>query len=1301
MNFKNVILTVFVGLFTYFSCFAQNWKNTYQPSNVFIENKGQFDYLDIPADIGEVSYVFDQGSTKVFFGTKGVHFNFLNAEKKSRDEREAILAQEVRSVEEHKQKERLVGKFLYQFDQVNMHWVNSNSSTFITGQEEQKDYHSYAVQSANGETSNFNKVKGYKKITYHNVYEGIDVQYEIHPEIGFKYALIVQPGADVNKFKMRYDKDVRLEGGTIKIPSEFGDILDHAPITFYANNEDKIIDSKFTLENNTVSFKLGDYDQSKEIIVDPWTQTPTYNTDWNCVWECDYDLDGNVYIIGGIMPMKLQKFDPNGALQWTYNTPFDTNSNWLGGFATNGDGVSFVTNGTTYGIQRIETDGSLAWSNLGGGALGESDEYWNVEFNCDESILIVGGTDGVGVNLRGAVFEIDVNNGNAINTRVVAVGSTVAIPPQLPTIQEVRSLSASPSSKYYWLSHDTIGMINDNFDLCDNLSENLFKIDSDINFGYKCENYRYNNTGIMGIRADDNFVYVNKADQIQKRDLNTLQVLAQATIPNGDLINTTIPIIGDLGNQAANSGIDIDDCGNIFVGSRNQVHQFDSDLNLIQTFTTDFNVYDVRVTPNGKVIAAGSTGTSSSNARNGYIQQFDVGACAPLALICCDANFCKPANPFCPSDAPIELTVSTEGGTWSGNGISADGVFDPSIAGPGEHTITYSLECGEESYTFIVEPCLTIEVCQDENGNFVASGGSGGYTWFEGDESQVSVPITNEQECIDCPDAEPQYIPFFNIYDGCSQSNCTITQFDWTNVGSGTSFSTISVPFKVEDEAGNEIIITDLNQIIECDETLCPDLVLSLEEKSDVSCNGDTDGSATVEASGGEPTYSYVWTPGGLTGPQQSSLAPGTYNVTVTDSEDCTASISVSIAEPAPIVVSTSFTSPSCGLEDGSATASVSSGGTAPFEYEWSPGGQSTAVINNIGSGPYTVTVKDANDCEAEATVNVISENAPEITLENQEDASCFNTSDGSATVSVSGGSGNSSFQWSPSGGSGLTANNLAPGNYTFTATDEQDCSSSITVTIGAPTPITVSGTTTPSSCDVNDGSVSVTASGGAGNYSYAWQPNVGSGSTVSGLEPGNYIVTVTDGNNCEVSEVFTVILGDSVIVNVMPSSTTINAGESVTLVATTIPQSSSNSYSWSPPTGLSCTDCPNPVASPSVTTVYTVTVTNDQNCTGQAQALVSIQEICKDPFVPNIFSPNGDGNNDFLCVKGECIANMDLLIFNRWGQVVFESGTQEDCWDGTFKGKPQNAGVFVYKLRARLTNGEDFLESGNVTLVR
>ncbi len=169
----------------------------------------------------------------------------------------------------------------------------------------------------------------------------------------------------------------------------------------------------------------------------------------------------------------------------------------------------------------------------------------------------------------------------------------------------------------------------------------------------------------------------------------------------------------------------------------------------------------------------------------------------------------------------------------------------------------------------------------------------------------------------------------------------------------------------------------------------------------------------------------------------------------------------------------------------------------------------------------------------------------------------------------------------------------------------------------------------------------------------------------------------------------------------VTPAYSEIIQGQSVQLTAETTLANATVTFVWTPATGLSCANCPNPIASPSVTTTYTVFVVDEIGCEAEAEAIVIISEDCPELFFPTIFSPNGDGNNDSFCIYGGCIASIEQIIFNRWGEEVFITNDPMDCWDGKHHGEELNSGVFVHKTTITFANGETKVFSGSITLVK
>ncbi|MDX1446063.1 MAG: hypothetical protein R3333_07745, partial [Lishizhenia sp.] len=304
---------------------------------------------------------------------------------------------------------------------------------------------------------------------------------------------------------------------------------------------------------------------------------------------------------------------------------------------------------------------------------------------------------------------------------------------------------------------------------------------------------------------------------------------------------------------------------------------------------------------------------------------------------------------------------------------------------------------------------------------------------------------------------------------------------------------------------------------------------------ADVSCNGGSDGGATVNASQGTAPYTYLWDNGATTA-SISNVVAGTYNVIVTDANACTAMASITIAEPTVLVASTVVdANVSCnGNADGELTASAT-GGTAPYTYAWD-NGETTANITGLVAGTYTVTITDANNCTATSTVTVTEPVALGVTAAVDANATCNGASDGGATASVTGGTAPYTYLWD-NGATTASITGVVAGTYNVEVTDANGCIETTTVTITEPA-LLVGTTTVDASISCNgasDGGATVSATGGTAPYSYLWD-NGATTATIAGMPAGTYNVDITDANGCTATTSVTItepaVLTASVTVN-------------------------------------------------------------------------------------------------------------------------------------------------------------------------
>ena len=479
-------------------------------------------------------------------------------------------------------------------------------------------------------------------------------------------------------------------------------------------------------------------------------------------------------------------------------------------------------------------------------------------------------------------------------------------------------------------------------------------------------------------------------------------------------------------------------------------------------------------------------------------------------------------------------------------------------------------------------------------------------------------------------------------------------------------------------------------------DTLKPLVISSVQN---LNCNNVNAGTATASTSGGLGPYTYSWT-GGQKTQVAVGLAAGTYVVTITDAKGSTTTSSVTITSPAPITTTIATVKATCGGSDGSAVVTAL-GGAGNYSYGWSTNA-SGPTANNLSAGNYNVTVTDINGCSTITTAVINNNGGPSVSSVNSGTILCKGASTGSATVSISPSTGPYTYSWS-NGTSGTTTsltnsvNSLPAKTYSVTVTDANGCITTTTVTVGEPiTGLAINNITAgKSSCGTSDGSVVATAIGGTGNYSYSWS-NGETSAKDSLLSAGTYTVTATDGKGCTQTQTAAVMSSPGPTGSISASALTIKLGASVTLTA-----AGGNTYLWNPSSTLTCVNCAITIATPKETTTYCVLVTDKNNCKDSVCTKINVEIPCGQVAIPSAFSPNGDNTNDLECVYGNCIETLHLVIFDRWGEKVFETTDPKQCWDGTYQGTLENTAVFVYQLEATTTGGDKVVKSGNISLIR
>lgn len=369
----------------------------------------------------------------------------------------------------------------------------------------------------------------------------------------------------------------------------------------------------------------------------------------------------------------------------------------------------------------------------------------------------------------------------------------------------------------------------------------------------------------------------------------------------------------------------------------------------------------------------------------------------------------------------------------------------------------------------------------------------------------------------------------------------------------------------------------------------------------------------------------------------------------------------------------------------------------------WAP------AANNTATTTYTFTPA-AGQCSNTATMTVVvgTQVNPIFAI---TDSICQGTNMALPATSVNGVTGS----WTPA------FDNTTTMTYTFIP-DAGQCANNITKTITVKaSPIVSVQVDNASICSGDSVRVSIVSipedamiqwtvtnnntnggTNGTGNSiaDYITLANNNAGGTVV------YQITATkDGctNNPPTTVTYTVGQPLATTASLTASSTTVTEGGTTNLNVTMSPYIPGILYTWSPTSTLSCNDCPNPVATPTEATCYTVMlISNDPNiCPLKDSVCISYKINCGETFIPSIFSPNQDGVNDVFKIYGRCLMKMQMSIYDRWGELVFYSDDLTEGWDGTFRGKLMNSGTFVYRIHVTTLYGDVEEFSGNVTLAR
>jgi len=1299
----------------------KNWSFSLEENNAFEENIGQQKYLEGK----RIYYSLNLKEAKAHFTDNGVLYEFhknisQNGEYGEEDSELFVEFDNKENVE------YVFFEFLGCNDEIKL--IPSTQTSWYNVYESLKGYPNIE-----------NKGLNYKKLIYKNVYPDIDIEFTIPKEGGLKYTIITHQGADINQIKLMYEgiRNLKLNSkNELKINSHLRKWVDHAPVTFLDDGI-TIVNSSYTLLNDTIGFYISDYDSTKTYHIDPWIALlpVAYNG-----FSIDFDDLGNSYVWVkadfGSPNINVLKFNSSGTLLWQFLTAQSitdlTVMRSTGEVFLSGTTLSPSSVLTDAYIGKLSTDGVLI-AELQSFQPNNVSEFWQLKHDpCNNQVFI--GAGGSIPFIQGATIDEGLNLAslNAVNIVNATNGhhdvATIALDPDgvnaYMIIAEKFDMPAGDSLNNILLKVPSIGQSP----VVWSEPSNHFFLEGDI--GYVPN---YNQTGYNGSVSDLNFLYTTDGVNIKKWDKM-----------NGNLL-LSIPT----GNSAWAGGIDVDICsGNIFVGGQSNVRVFDSNLNLINTITVSGDCYDVVLDQKGLMYATG----------DGFVSELTVPF-FPLTLS--KTNSCN-----CDGTTTISgcNNLSSMDIIWSPSGQTTETAIGLC---PGWHTVNVSYGCTDYfTDSIFVESTIcgfnvmvnSDTICVGECIDLLAmiTGSSQGttFSWNQGITETDSVVTvcptttttyrviaTNPSLEVDTAFAiitvlSPPDVNLGNDIVSCSGSivldagnsgatylwgNGTTSQTNVIN-SSGTYFVEVSLGGCTDQDTIN-VQINNFVVDLGVDIFACTAMNVVLDAGSGVGNNyiwqdGSTNQTLTINTAGtyfvdvvtsegcassdtiivslgginvnlgndailcgGELTLdagnigaNYLWQDG-TTMQTLTVDIPGTYIVNV-DAGGCLGTDTIIVMYDAiNIDLGPDLTSCSLG------TVLVASNGVGDT-YIWQDG--STAQTFTITAvGDYSVEVTNLNGCVSNDTLKV-STGSISVNL-GPDQSFCSNPNLQLDAGNV--GTGNT-YIWQD-GSTNQLFNVTSSGTY-FVNVSEGTCVDSDTIKIFVEIPLSAFTFIDTVGCSIFQTSFMDMSTSASPIVNWEW--NFGDNTTSNNQHPthqyltsGTYSVTltITSQNGC--TSTLTQLVSITIFENptasfsFLPSAPLL--GEEIHFIDES---SNATSWLWKFKLGESST-LQNPLYTYNSIGNYTITlIVQNGNCIDSVSTTVGFEEGLI-YYVPNAFTPDGDEHNNVffpVFTTGFDPYDYHLEIFNRWGEIIFESYNVAFGWDGTYaeNGLVQD-GVYIWKI--------------------
>ncbi|MFK8006358.1 MAG: T9SS type A sorting domain-containing protein [Saprospiraceae bacterium] len=599
-------------------------------------------------------------------------------------------------------------------------------------------------------------------------------------------------------------------------------------------------------------------------------------------------------------------------------------------------------------------------------------------------------------------------------------------------------------------------------------------------------------------------------------------------------------------------------------------------------------------------------------------------------------------------------------------------------AGTYTYTVTDGNGCTIVDEAIISEPPAVtileniIEV--DCNGNSTGSidlnvsGGAGSfqYAWQSGEITQdiynlnaggYTVTITDMNGCIKVQDwvinqpptidigPNPIATSCFDSEDGGAQMSINggvgNFSYSWSNGSVNQNLSGVGV-------GTYTLTVTDGNlcQKITTVQVTSPIEIVIEETVQNADCFGNNSGSITTQISGGVGSYDFNWSNGATTS-NLSQLSSGTYTLTITDDNFCEKVKEIIVNQNTDINVFSQLVMPSCYDSSDGSIDLFPSGGSGNFTFLWNTGAE-TEDIDELGNGDYIITITDGNGCEEIQLFTIIAPDSISI-MSTVLDITCFGGIDGMIQTEAFGGNAGYQYLWSNNENTSII-DDLPEGNYTLTVTDINGCTQTEMFNLSQPNQILITPIFTEVSCyGMSDGAIDLEITGGNGDYILDWSSGAN-----SGLPSGDYTVTVTDMNNCEVIQDIFLPQPDSLIISIQALGP-IN-GNDGNIIATPTGGTSPYEFNWNDGMWDEAEISNLPAG------IYDLIVTDANGCVENVSVLLESTSVFE---IENLQTfeifPNPNDGAFFIKLAFTQVENFEVSIVNNLGQIIYEYNRTDD----------------------------------------